>query len=463
MPGNAIGTKSFRILKNSTPALFASLLLCSSACDEENMSRIQSEQLQAGADAENFLQGAQRNEDGWIMVDRDDLYAYSPPDVVPFKNVYYEIWDLFSEVNPKYDGNKMTVVYLGSLEPELRPDGSIFGYRFPMLANNEYFAGQSEFTGTGVMWASLATQSLYYINYPNLPEEEIFGVRPVTRMADSGPTVNTAPFVQQVSKRYEGPSFLETYGGAQLRGVVREPDNRHQIFGENSPVSGKMFQRMLSVGSASGSLIGPRHGLTAAHVVVDVDDTSNTLLVDHKTVRAGRNGDTQIGEDTTFRHLYWHADWTPELNGVDYRALDFAWGVLEEPVGKLTGYFGYAWDSLQEIQEDGYTLRNLGYPSCDHAPVPNECIDHHLYMDSNSCETGSVQSPDFQGSMRTVQHACDTSPGHSGSPLILTEAGSLYVWAVHVSAAGSWNRAARVTPHRSVDLISDMYRNFPRD
>lgn len=427
------------------------------------MSSLQAEQLQEGADAQSLLQGGARSEDGWVFLDRDDIFAFSPPDVIPNKSVYYEIWNLFSEVNPKYVGNKMTVVYLGSIEPELKTDGSIFGYRFPMLDNFQYFDKQSEYTGTGVMWASMETQSLYYIDYPKVAADGALVLRKGSQREDSGSAVDSASVVQEFDARDEGPSFLEVYGGAQVRGVVRLPDNRHRIFSENSPVSGKMFQRMLSIGRASGSLIGPRHGLTAAHVMIGLDGPNKTLLIDNETVRAGRNGNTQIGSATHFRHLYWHATWTPSLASRPYVGQDFAWGVLDAPLGDDAGYFGYSWRTLDELQAQGHTLRNVGYPSCDDDPVPEGCIDHHLYMDSNACETGLVEAPDLQGAEQSVQHACDTSPGHSGSPLILTKEGSLYVWAVHGNAGGSWNYAARITPHRSLDLIEEMYRNFPRD
>lgn len=429
------------------------------------MKRLQSEGLDADAKANALLHGSTRNDDGWVFLDRDDIYAFSPPDVVPLKSVYYEIWDLFSEVNPKYAGNKMTVVYLGSLEPEMTNSGNISGFRFPMLPNYQYFAEQSDYTGTGVIWASMATQSLYYINYPDPLRVAPHPLKPQTRFEDSGPTVDTSLFVQKVSDEVRGPTFLEMYGSGGKRGISKTPDNRHRVFSEDEPVSGKMFQRMLSVGRASGSLIGPRHALTAAHVVTDFEGSPNTLLIENSLVRAGRNGDTQIGDTTSFRHLYWPADWNPDLNIVDDHGQDFAWGVLEDSVGKLTGYFGYAWSTFASVQEEGSTFRNVGYPSCssNNGPVPPGCISNHQFMDSNTCEIGQLQSPDNAGAPRAVQHNCDTSPGHSGSPLILTEEGSLYVWGVHVGMARGWNYAARVTPHRSLSLISEMYRNFPRD
>lgn len=439
--------------------VMATFMFAVPACDEQDISQLQAEGLHAGS------QGATRNEDGWIFLDREDIYAFSPPDVVPLKSVYYEIWDLFAEVNPKYVGNKMTVIYLGSLEPEFSSNGDISGFRYPMLPNYQYFSEQSDYTGQGVIWASFATQSLYFINYPELPQDLPGELESIMRLEDSGPTVDTTPFVQLVSDELRGPTFLEKYGRQSKRGIAKFPDNRHRVFGEDTAVSGKMFQRMLSVGPASGSLIGPRHALTAAHVVTDFEDTTNTLLIENSRIRAGRNGRTQIGNTTGFRHLYWNATWNPDLSTIDDHGRDFAWGVLEDPVGKLTGYFGYSWSTFDSVHGNGSTFRNVGYPSCsqNNAPVPPDCIPSHQFMDSNTCEIGQLQSPDLTGAQRAVQHSCDTSPGHSGSPLILTEAGSLYVWGVHVGWAGSWNYAARVTPRRSLNLISEMYRNFPRD
>lgn len=158
-------------------------------------------------------------------------------------------------------------------------------------------------------------------------------------------------------------------------------------------------------------------------------------------------------------------DWTPAVDGTERVGYDMAWGVMDRALGELTGYFGMMARSVRSIQEKGYTIRNAAYSSCTKGndPIPPNCLYRHVFLDSEQCHILSEAELDTEGWGRAVAHGCDTNPGHSGSPLVVTKNGSLYVWAVHSSAIGGVNYAARVTYNRLDRLIPKMYKRFPRD
>ena len=65
--------------------------------------------------------------------------------------------------------------------------------------------------------------------------------------------------------------------------------------------------------------------------------------------------------------------------------------------------------------DDGF---NRGYPACSLNNKPANCQDGHLYGDTNFCRTGHFSSDkDSNGFKLFGYHSCDTSGGHSGSPI----------------------------------------------
>lgn len=228
--------------------------------------------------------------------------------------------------------------------------------------------------------------------------------------------------------------------------------------------------RRITIGNASPSeeaaraLIGARHFLTAAHVTLEYNEEDQVLELDDIPIRAGRNGRSHIGEVARIDHLYWMEDWTGTTSGTLRRAFDMAWGVMDEPLGKRAGFFGYYALSSAKLLNRGLKLRNAGYASCaqDEPPVPPQCLDNHIFMDSDHCAVLGEQQPDTLGWGRAVAHGCDVNPGHSGSPLIVTEDGSLYVWGVHSGGVRGVNYASRLTYNRAARLLPKMFAKYPR-
>lgn len=88
------------------------------------------------------------------------------------------------------------------------------------------------------------------------------------------------------------------------RAGVFGKETRHRVFEEDEPVSGKFFKRLLSMGGGTGALIGARHFLTAAHVTLKYNEEDQVLELDDIPIRAGRNGQSHIGETAWIDHLY---------------------------------------------------------------------------------------------------------------------------------------------------------------
>jgi V8-like Glu-specific endopeptidase len=81
------------------------------------------------------------------------------------------------------------------------------------------------------------------------------------------------------------------------------------------------------------------------------------------------------------------------------------------------------------------SLKNKGYPICSINPAPPGCLSKTLYGDAATCTVSTALGAD--GAYATVvAHACDTSRGHSGSPLYQYFNGTPTIAGVHITDAG---------------------------
>jgi len=62
-------------------------------------------------------------------------------------------------------------------------------------------------------------------------------------------------------------------------------------------------------------------------------------------------------------------------------------------------------------------LKNRGYPDCAATDAPVGCRDSTLYGDALNCELGLDRYAPTDGWSTNIFHSCDTSEGHSGSPM----------------------------------------------
>ena len=170
----------------------------------------------------------------------------------------------------------------------------------------------------------------------------------------------------------------------------------------------------------SGTLIGPRHVITAAHCIV-AQGTNNWATI---TITPARNGvgSAPFGSSTimpepapgTEAWYFVPAEWLDPDTPTPRR---WDWGMLVIPdrLGDQTGWLGYVARSISALQ--GAFNYNRGYPSCDpdFAERPEDCVTGAMYGDLQQCEIGGGAYQFADGWNRLLSLSCDLSRGHSGS------------------------------------------------
>lgn len=419
--------------------------------------------VQAGVADPGFSPGADSGvlmlPNATVLLDRPDLVAVAPAGVDASQQAIQDIQDQFPGNTQRALQGKIQVVYLGPINFDLsRDDGARSGT--VNLQRISGYATAQALPGHRVMWANFETGNLFLINYPllsgvnpSLPALEDYDPVPIPDM--SNPVDSDSDIDWLRSRRYRHDA----------QGVLSGYETRERVYEPNAPVEGSYFKRHLSLGGATGAMIGSRHFMTAAQVLVQHDEHSGRIKLFDVAVHPARNGNSQIGESARVTQLWWMADWNPTSAGTKRRSYDMAWGVLDRAVGEETGYFGLMSSSAQQLRALGLPLNNAGYSDCasTSAPVPPGCLRRHIYGDSQDCNILGETERDLFGWGQAVAHGCDANRGQGGSPLVATRDGRHYIWAVHSGSTHRVNYASRLTPARQRYLMSGMFARFPRD
>ena len=200
-----------------------------------------------------------------------------------------------------------------------------------------------------------------------------------------------------------------------------DPDNRTRFKGERSQYPWRAFARIDGLSPGSGVFIGPKHVLTAAHVVFDCQSPGNCVFNGKTRVYFG-DGDSRAVERLIVPDAWFFNGGAAGVNA------DYALIVVREDGKYSPGYFSFGTANDAEIAN----LRAYGFPTA-------RCKDAPVELQSPSCKPwGQCGNESFSGrgelygtSMNvwfggggTITGPCQSQSGQSGSGFYYEKSGN---------------------------------------
>ena len=248
---------------------------------------------------------------------------------------------------------------------------------------------------------------------------------------------------------------------------------------------------------ATGILVGPRHVLTAAHILdkqeIEIDGEQHKVDVKGFAVSPARNGnnrDNPVGKVASKAVKVATPYQIIESRVIDgkphdipiRRRDDYALIILEKDLDMLThpkmvgslGYWGQTPDKAVVRRLDAAAIKGreiivTGYPGdrCGKAKLNGDTLDKKQakieYCFQRSADiwastqwAGRGVATEAQPLSTDLFHSADTYEGQSGAPICLRADGKLCLIGIHTGASSSNNKGVRVTRRMLKEICSWM-------